>query len=72
MNDDHENYGWALPARSRKFHYIDGEGMSLCGKYGFVPRRICDNEDPWKRSADDCVSCRCKFDVVYGHRGNLR
>lgn len=57
--------GWAFPANSRKAHYIDKQGFSLCRKYGFVPDAMGMNDDPFKTSSDDCVICRRKFDRLY-------
>jgi hypothetical protein len=66
--DDAYNYGWGFPAGSRKAHYFDADGRSLCGKWAFMRREACDNDNAFRPSPDDCVACRRKFTAAYGTR----
>ena len=47
--------GWGLPAGSRKWHWFESDGRSLCMRYGFY---FGPKESGTKPSRDDCSACR--------------
>jgi hypothetical protein len=64
------NFGWGYPtSTARKAHYGDETGRSLCGKYLFLDRDMCeDGESAFTAGPDDCAECRRRFVAAYGER----
>lgn len=64
------NFGWGYPtSTARKAHYGDQSGRSLCGKYLFLDRDMCeDGESAFTAGPDDCAECRRRFVAAYGER----
>lgn len=49
--------GWVFPNGSRKAHWIDSEGRSLCRRYGFVRVSMNDLTVGAQPGPDDCREC---------------
>lgn len=51
--------GWMAekPMTSRVYHYIGGEGRSLCGRYGFYSGELMADQGKPERGREDCAEC---------------
>ena len=47
--------GWGFPNGSRKCHWFEADGRSLCGRYGFY--RGPTDLDSGKPGPHDCAAC---------------
>jgi hypothetical protein len=60
--------GWFHPTTSRKWHFDNGDGRSLCGKWGRFG--LGGGEAPIEfgaeapKSIDDCATCRRKLEAL--------
>ena len=48
--------GWGFVMNSRKAHYFNGEGTSLCGRWLILSRMHL--EDDNHNSPDNCAECK--------------
>jgi len=55
--------GWAFTTISRRAHYYDADGLSLCRQFGSfgVPAEAFEHETG-RPTPDDCASCRRRID----------
>ena len=51
--------GWMAekPQSIRVYHYIYGEGWSLCGRYGFYCGELMPDKGLPERGREDCAEC---------------
>lgn len=55
MSQNKPNLGWGKSPVSRKWHYFDTGGFSLCGKIGFY---FGPKEQGKDNSPNNCAECR--------------
>jgi hypothetical protein len=48
---------WAWPSNSRKAHYFDDDGRSLCGNWAFFGTQNMSQRMGEKPGREDCISC---------------
>lgn len=58
--------GWAWPERSRKAHFFDEGGRSLCGRWFFLGDLLKRQTIGIKPGHDDCVLCWHRAFAVVG------
>ena len=56
MDSDKPERGWGKPWNAKKWHYFDGDTISLCGKWWYLGERDDTLDDP----PDNCVVCMKK------------
>lgn len=57
--DAKPNEGWATLLNSKKAHYFDASGRSLCGHWLYLGNAYDANQTPG--SPDDCAACARKL-----------
>lgn len=56
--------GWHRPQNSRKWHYYNPDGRSLCGKWVLFGGIIRQENQALKTSDDDCGKCRQRWELL--------
>ncbi|MBA7555361.1 hypothetical protein ES705_48022 [subsurface metagenome] len=56
--------GWGFPSGSRKAHFFDYDGNSLCGKWMLTGKLY----DKMHHNPDNCKDCMRKRDKLYPKR----